>query len=103
MCGKYFKRKHRIAKHMQIKHKHILVPGQRYQDSRHLLHNPKGSKSVMGFNNHAQRSTPPYNLDVDNPFEIKTKQKIYILQKPIIIKMPSILTMFTQLFCCLVL
>ena len=22
----------------------------------------------MGFNNHAQRSTPPYYLDVDNPF-----------------------------------
>ena len=25
----------------------------------------------MGFNNHAQRSTPPYYLDVDNPFEGK--------------------------------
>ena len=69
MCGKYFKRKHRIAKHMQIKHKHILVPGQRYQDSRHLLQNPKVSKNVMGFNNHAQRSTPPYYLDVDNPLK----------------------------------
>ena len=22
----------------------------------------------MGFNNHAQRSTPPYYLDVNNPF-----------------------------------
>ena len=52
---------------MQIKHKHILVPGRRYQDSRHLLQNPKVSKNVMGFNNHAQRSTPPYYLDVDNP------------------------------------
>ena len=70
MCGKYFKRKHRIAKHMQIKHKHILVPGRRYQDSRHLLQNPKVSKNVMGFNNHAQRSTPPYYLDVDNPFRL---------------------------------
>ena len=47
--------------------KHILVPGQRYQDSRHLLQNRKVPKNVMGFNNHAQRSTPPYYLDVDNP------------------------------------
>ena len=70
MCGKYFKRKHRIAKHMQIKHKHILVPGQRYKDCRHLLQNPKVSKNGLRFNNHAQRSTPPYHLDVDNPFEI---------------------------------
>ena len=23
----------------------------------------------MGFNNHAQRSTPPYYLNIDNPFE----------------------------------
>ena len=52
---------------MQIKHKHILVPGRRYQDSRHLLQNTKVSKNVMGFNNHTQRSTPPYYLDVDNP------------------------------------
>ena len=53
---------------MQIKHTHVLVPRQRYKDSRHLLQNPKVSKSVMGFNNYAQRSTPPYYLDVDNPF-----------------------------------
>ena len=53
---------------MQIKHKDILIPGGRYQDSRHLLQNPKNPKKVMGFNNHAQRSTPPYYLDVDNPF-----------------------------------
>ena len=53
---------------MQIKHRHILVPGRRYQDSRHILQNPKVSKSIMGFNNQAQRSTPPYYLDVDNPF-----------------------------------
>ena len=68
MCGKYFKRKHKITKHSQIKDKHILVPGQRYQHSRHLLQNPKVSKKVMGFNNYTQRSTPPYYLDVDNPF-----------------------------------
>ena len=70
MCGKYFKRKYRIAKHIQIKHENILVPGQRYQDSRHLFQNPKVSKNIMGFNNHAQRSTPPYYLDVDNPLTI---------------------------------
>ena len=70
MCGKYFKRKHRIAKHMKIKHKHILVPGQRYQDSRHLLQNPKVPKNIMGFNNHAQRSTTPYYLELDNLFTI---------------------------------
>ena len=49
---------------MQIKHKHILVPDRRYQDSGHFFKDPK----VMGFNNHSQRSTPPYYLDVDNPF-----------------------------------
>ena len=54
---------------MQIKHKHILVPGGKYQDSQHLLQNPKIPKNAMGFNNHAQRSTQPYYLDVDNPFE----------------------------------
>ena len=53
---------------MQIKHNHILVPGRRYQDSKHLLQNAKVSKNVMGFNNQAQRYTPPYYLDVDNPF-----------------------------------
>ena len=62
---------------MQIKHKHILVPGLRYQDSRHLLQNPKVSKSIMGFNNQAQRSTPPYYLDVDNPF--MTNSTYYLL------------------------
>ena len=54
---------------MQIKHKHILLPDQRYQDSRHLLQNPKVPQNIMGFNNHAQRSTPPCYLDVDNPFK----------------------------------
>ena len=28
-----------IAKHMTKKRKHILVPNQKYQDSRHLLQN----------------------------------------------------------------
>ena len=31
---------------MQIRHKHILLPDQRYQDSRHLLQNPKVPKNV---------------------------------------------------------
>ena len=25
--------------------------------------------NIMGFNDHAQRSSPPYYLDVDNPFD----------------------------------
>ena len=37
----------------------ILVPSQRYQDSRHLLQNPKVSRNVMGFSNRAQRYTGP--------------------------------------------
>ena len=60
---------------MQIKHKHILVLGRRYQDSTHLLQNPKVSKTVMGFNNHAQISTPPYYLDVDNKKQAQAKPK----------------------------
>ena len=70
MCGKYVKRKHRIAKYMQIKHNPILVPDPIYLDSKHLLLNPKVSKIIMGFNIHAQRSTPPYYLDVDNLFHL---------------------------------
>ena len=35
----------------------ISVPSQRYQDSRHLLQNPKVPRSVMGFSNRAQRFT----------------------------------------------
>ena len=32
----------------------------------------------MGFNNHAQRSIPPYYLDVDNnPFEMEREKKLY--------------------------
>ena len=30
----------------------------------------------MGFNNNAQRSTPPYYLDVDNPFHLKNMSRI---------------------------
>ena len=46
----------------------ILVPSQRYQDSRRLLQNPKVPRSVMGFSNHAQRFTGSNYLDVDSPF-----------------------------------
>ena len=70
-CVEYIlRKKNRITKHIQIKHNHIWVPGQRYQDSRHLLQNPKVPQNVMSFNNHAQRSTPPYYLDIDNPLHI---------------------------------
>ena len=39
------------------KHKHVLVPSERYQDSRHLLQNTKVPKNVMGFSNCAQTFT----------------------------------------------
>ena len=61
--------KKEIAKHMQKKHKHILVPSQRYQDSRHLLQNPTVPNYVMGFSNRAQRFTGSNYLDVDSPFK----------------------------------
>ena len=50
------------------KHKHILVPSQRYQDSRHLLQNPTVPNYVIGFSNCAQRFTGSNYLDVDSPF-----------------------------------
>ena len=36
----------------------ILVPSQKYQDSRHLLQNPKVLRKVMGFSNRADKFTP---------------------------------------------
>ena len=53
---------------MQKKHKHMLVPSQKYQDSRHLLQNPTVPNHVMGFSNRAQRCTGSNYLDVDGPF-----------------------------------
>ena len=50
-------KKRKISKHMQKKHNDILVPSQRYQDSRHLLQNPTFPYYVMGFSNRAQRFT----------------------------------------------
>ena len=55
---KMIQEKKEIKKHMLQKHKHILVPSQRHQDSRHLLQNPKVPRNVMGFSNHAQTFTP---------------------------------------------
>jgi hypothetical protein len=55
----------------------ILVPSQRYQDSRHLLQNPKVPRSVIGFSNRAQRFTGSNYLDVDSPL---VRQK-YILEE----------------------
>ena len=46
----------------------VLVPSQRYQDSRHLLQNPKNPRTVIGFNNCAQKFTGSNYLDVDIPF-----------------------------------
>ena len=58
----------------------ISVPSQRYQDSRHLLQNPKVPRSVMGFSNRAQRFTGSNYLDVDSPFETKKSSiQVYLL------------------------
>ena len=47
----------------------VLVPSQRYQDSRHLLQNPTVPNYVMSFSNRAQRFTGSNYLDVDSPFD----------------------------------
>ena len=47
----------------------ILVPSQRYQDSRHLLKKPKVARNVMGFSNRTQRFTGSNNLDGDSPLD----------------------------------
>ena len=57
MGGKYFKKKKGNHKTLAQKHKHILVPSQKYQDLRHILQNQKVPENVMGFNNHSQRVT----------------------------------------------
>ena len=66
-CVENDSRKKEIAKHMQKRHKHILVPSQRNQDSRHLLQNSTDSNYVMRFSNRAQRFTGYNYLDVDKP------------------------------------
>ena len=72
MCGKLFKITNEIAKHMPKRHKHILVPCQRYQDSRHILQNPTVPNYVLGFSNCAQRFTGSNYLDVDTPLEAQS-------------------------------
>ena len=52
---------------MQKRHKDILVPSLRYQDSRHLLQNPTVLNYVMSFSNRAQRVTRSNYLYVDSP------------------------------------
>ena len=69
MSGKYFLKKREIQKHLHKNHKHSLVSSQRYQDSRHILRNPKVLNDIMGFNCHAQTVTGPNYLDVDTPLE----------------------------------
>ena len=68
VCGKKFKIKWYMKKHLQKTTYLFLVPSQRYQDFCQLLQNLEFPKNVLGFSNHAQRFTPPYHLDVDSPF-----------------------------------
>ena len=60
--------KKEIAKHMQKRHKHILGPSQRYQNSRHFLQNPTVPNYVMSFSNCAQRFTGSNYRNLDSPF-----------------------------------
>ena len=55
----------------------ISVPSQRYEDSRHLLQNPKVPRSVMGFRNRAQRFTGSNYLDVDSPLKRKLTNIVF--------------------------
>ena len=67
---KMIQEKKEISKHMQKKHNDILVPRQRYQDSRHFLQNLTFPNYVIGFSNRAQRFTGSNYLDVDSPLDI---------------------------------
>ena len=82
MRGKSFKHKKKIAKHKQKKHKHILVPCQIYQDSRHLVQNPKVA-NIMGFINRALWFTGPNYLDVDNPLQRRPSQQNNLWRNPL--------------------
>ena len=66
-CVENYSRKKGNCKTHETKHKLILVPSQRYQDSRHPLQNPTFLNYVMGFSNCAQRFTGSNYLDVDSP------------------------------------
>ena len=65
-----------MQKHLQKSINIILVPSQRYKDSRHLLQNPKVPKTVMAFSNRAQRFTGSNYLDVDSPLPKSTFFKV---------------------------
>ena len=65
---------------MPKNHKHILVPSQRYQDSRHLLQNPTVPNYVMSFSNRAQIFTGSNYLDVDSPLKQDESQYSFILE-----------------------
>ena len=53
------RKKSKLQNTCKKKPKHILDPSQRYQDSRHILQNPKVPRNVMGFSNNAQTFTSP--------------------------------------------
>ena len=90
MCGKWFKKKKEIAKHMQKKHMHILVPCQRYQDSRHILENQTVPNYVMSFSNRAQRFTGSNYLDVDSPLPpSSSKTKVFTGQNTKSVGVPT--------------
>ena len=67
-CVKNDSRKKGNLKTHTKKHNDILVPSQRYQDSRHILQNPTFPNNVIGFSNCAQRFTVSNYLVVDSPF-----------------------------------
>ena len=72
MCEKYYKKK-TISKHKERKHRHILVPSQRYQHSKHLLQDPTVPNYAIGFSNRAKIFTGPKYLNVDCPCTIRKK------------------------------
>ena len=55
----------------------ILVPSQRYQDSRHILQNPKVPRNVMGFSNRAKTFTPLNYLSSDSHESMWLKIKLF--------------------------
>ena len=63
------KEKKEISKHMQQKHNDILVPTQRYKDSRHHLQHPTFPNYVIGVSNCAQKFTGYNYLDVHSPLD----------------------------------
>ena len=72
--AKYSRRKRNHITHAK-KAQAILGPSQRYQDTRHLLQNPKVPRIVMGFSNCAQPFNPLNYLCSDSPFNNKKKNK----------------------------